>query len=272
MDKWANKLGELVDRAVHWFDSSVSTLDDGEGNTANIWKTTIFIGVVGTITFHFVVTTILLIADMRSPHAPMVEDTAIEFDFTDAESDIGKDQYVTEDELAEQEPERERLNFQQLMESYDQRSEQIKASPEMERKIREKLEQEIEAEKTHDWQQERQKEPERQQTKQEQQKPEPKEINKGPADIAVNMKDRRLIQRPPNPVYLCRGHGKVTLIVKVNPAGKVVSAEVSPHGTNTTSTCTHEYAQKAALQARFNEKADAPRPQTGSMTFTFAAQ
>lgn len=278
MDKWLDKIATKIDAGFAWLDSRIGDLDDGEGERKpnSIWKTTIFIGIVGTLTFHFVVTTILFVADMRSPHEPIVESAAIEFDFTDEdyESEMGKDQYVSEEDAEDKLPARERMNFKELMESYDSRSQPVRVSPDLAKRIEEELRQEIESEKQIDWNQELEEElpkPKPQQTPV-MQDPEPIKRSNGPADVKVSMKGRHLTVAPPNPVYLCRGHGKVTLIIKANPMGKVVSAQVSPHGTNTNNACIQEYARKSAMMARFNAKRDAPRPQVGSMTFNFVAQ
>ena len=224
--------------------------------SSDIWKTTVFIGIAGTLTFHLVVTTIFLVMDMRSPHTSMPEENNIEFDFTQEEtnpddSDLG--QYFSEEEMEEMLGDREKLDFKQLMQAHEQRTGPMKASSDLEQKIMDEFEREILAETTFNPEQHR-----RQQVQQEVQ-PAPRELKPvtRSGQVFVDYKGVRP-RRPVHkelPAYLCKGYGVVTIKVKVNPSGKVIGASVDPAGTTTRNSFNLAEAKTAALGTRFNAKA-----------------
>lgn len=76
----------------------------------------------------------------------------------------------------------------------------------------------------------------------------------------------------PVPVYQCQGSGKVYMNIQVDQRGYVISASVDNAKSQITDECLIEAAKRAALTARFNEKAGAPDKQTGYITYIFIAQ
>ena len=75
----------------------------------------------------------------------------------------------------------------------------------------------------------------------------------------------------PVPAYKCFGGGTVTVIIKVNAAGRVVDATVDP-STSSTDPCLRKWAVSYAKTARFSESMTAPNPQTGDIIYQFIAQ
>lgn len=75
----------------------------------------------------------------------------------------------------------------------------------------------------------------------------------------------------PVPAYKCFGGGTVTVIIKVNAAGRVIDANVDP-STSSTDPCLRKWAVSFAKTARFSESMSAPNPQTGDIIYQFIAQ
>ena len=75
----------------------------------------------------------------------------------------------------------------------------------------------------------------------------------------------------PVPAYKCYGGGTVTVIIKVNAAGRVIDANVDP-STSSTDPCLRKWAVSFAKTARFSESMSAPNPQTGDIIYQFIAQ
>jgi hypothetical protein len=63
--------------------------------------------------------------------------------------------------------------------------------------------------------------------------------------------------------------GKVVVEIVVDKNGKVIRATPGARGSSTTNTTLYKIAKEAALEARFNVKADAMAEQKGTMTFVF---
>ncbi|HOP12488.1 MAG TPA: hypothetical protein PLH09_00815 [Lentimicrobium sp.] len=76
----------------------------------------------------------------------------------------------------------------------------------------------------------------------------------------------RLIPRPPNTF---RERGTVVVTIYVNRAGIVTRVITGAKGTTTSSTELRKLAERAALQARFSPKDDAPEEQRGTITYIF---
>lgn len=77
-----------------------------------------------------------------------------------------------------------------------------------------------------------------------------------------------------NPGYTC-GHGssgKVSVIIKVNQAGNVVTATYDPSQSSGANACMIEQATKYAKISRFAYSGSAPKSQTGRITYTFISQ
>jgi hypothetical protein len=77
-----------------------------------------------------------------------------------------------------------------------------------------------------------------------------------------------------NPGYTC-GHGssgKVTIKIRVDQAGNVVSSVYVPEMSFNANSCMIEQATKYAGMSRFNYSASAPKTQDGIITYTFVSQ
>ena len=73
------------------------------------------------------------------------------------------------------------------------------------------------------------------------------------------------------PIYKCQGAGKITLRIEVNPRGDVEKATVLA-SESVTDQCLSETAISSALITKFNSDINAPKIQTGTLTFHFVAQ
>ena len=75
----------------------------------------------------------------------------------------------------------------------------------------------------------------------------------------------------PSPIYKCQGAGIITLRIEVSPGGYVEKATVLA-SESVTDQCLVEIAIGTALISRFNSDINAPKIQTGTLTFHFVAQ
>jgi hypothetical protein len=82
--------------------------------------------------------------------------------------------------------------------------------------------------------------------------------------------ENRFHTKLPIPVYLAQGGGKVRVNIKVDRAGKVISADpvVEPQ----LSEQVLSYAKTAALRSTFNPDNNAPQPQSGFIVYHFIPQ
>jgi TonB family protein len=83
--------------------------------------------------------------------------------------------------------------------------------------------------------------------------------------------DGRKASHLPIPAYRCMGAGQVTVIITVDPAGKVLNAKVqddvsSPDG------CLRNFAVRAARLSRFSSFPGAAPKQLGNIVYEFIAQ
>lgn len=102
-------------------------------------------------------------------------------------------------------------------------------------------------------------------------KPEEKEsIYTGPSVLSYHLEGRKGSYLP-IPAYKCIGAGEVTVIITVDPQGRVVKAKIQEE-VSSTDPCLREYALNAASQSRFSQKNDAPARQTGNIVYAFLAQ
>lgn len=76
----------------------------------------------------------------------------------------------------------------------------------------------------------------------------------------------------PIPIYKCQGSGKVVLSIKVNQKGDVEEAQIVPGMTSASDPCLSETAINTAMISRFNPDVNAPKIQTGTITYEFVAQ
>lgn len=74
------------------------------------------------------------------------------------------------------------------------------------------------------------------------------------------------------PEYDSQSEGIVVVEIKVDPYGNVTEATPGAEGTTVTDKKLWNAARKAAMEAHFNPKADAPAVQTGTITYIFKLQ
>ena len=92
----------------------------------------------------------------------------------------------------------------------------------------------------------------------------------GESSVSYNLKDRyaRIL---PIPVFKCESGGKVVVSIIVNPRGVVMKAEVIENQSASDERL-WRVAEDAAKRSRFNDKADAPAQQKGTITYNFVKQ
>ena len=93
---------------------------------------------------------------------------------------------------------------------------------------------------------------------------------KGPTRIEYSLENRTHTYLP-IPIYKCQGAGKITLRIEVTPNGSVEKAIVLV-SESVTDECLIETAINSAYITKFNSNINAPRVQTGTLTFHFVAQ
>ncbi len=92
----------------------------------------------------------------------------------------------------------------------------------------------------------------------------------GPSVLSYSMEGRKGSYLP-IPAYKCIGSGEVTVIVTIDPSGKVLQVKIQDD-ISSSDKCLREYALKAASQSRFSKKSDAPARQIGNIVYEFIAQ
>ena len=83
--------------------------------------------------------------------------------------------------------------------------------------------------------------------------------------------DGRKGRHLPTPAYKCYGGGDIFVIIKVDKAGRVVSAEIND-AISANDACMKREAVKAAKSSRFSGSPTAPDPQIGEIVYRFIAQ
>lgn len=96
--------------------------------------------------------------------------------------------------------------------------------------------------------------------------------DKGQTDGSANahLKGRNVIGTLPRPSYSVQESGIVVVTVWVDQYGNVTKALAGADGTTVTSTELWTAARNAAMKAHFNQKADAPALQQGTITYIFS--
>lgn len=89
------------------------------------------------------------------------------------------------------------------------------------------------------------------------------------AEYDLPGREARLIHIPG---YKCKGGGVVKVNIVVNPAGQVVEAAIDPAASSYVGECLPTEALSSAKRSVFFIKSDAPKRQTGSITFRFIPQ
>jgi hypothetical protein len=83
--------------------------------------------------------------------------------------------------------------------------------------------------------------------------------------------ENRFHVRLPIPVFLAKGGGLITIDIQVNRAGEVIKAEARPSA-NINDPMLPVYATQAAERTIFNSDSKAPTVQKGTITYRFVAQ
>lgn len=95
-------------------------------------------------------------------------------------------------------------------------------------------------------------------------------IYSGESNIVYYLENRYHMSLP-IPVYLAQGGGTVVVDISVNRNGQVVEASVRKNSSIRDEQI-YAYAEVAALRTIFNQDADAPEIQRGTIHYTFVAQ
>ncbi len=85
----------------------------------------------------------------------------------------------------------------------------------------------------------------------------------------AHLQGRSVLGTLPKPSYSAQLEGKVVVQIKVNQYGEVTDAIPGVEGTTVTDKNLWTAARNAALKAHFNQKADAPAVQLGTITYIF---
>lgn len=103
-------------------------------------------------------------------------------------------------------------------------------------------------------------------------KEEPKDmpVYQGPSVLSYSLSGRKGSYLP-IPAYKCVGEGEVTVIITVEPSGRVTNAKIQEEVSSTDS-CLRNYALKAASSSRFSANPNAPSRQIGNIVYSFVAQ
>lgn len=103
-------------------------------------------------------------------------------------------------------------------------------------------------------------------------KEEPKDtpVYQGPSVLSYSLSGRKGSYLP-IPAYKCMGEGEVTVIITVDPSGKVTNTKIQEEVSSTDS-CLRDYALKAARSSRFSSNPNAPSRQIGNIIYSFVAQ
>ena len=88
----------------------------------------------------------------------------------------------------------------------------------------------------------------------------------------AHVKGRNVVGSLPKPAYGAQAEGTVVVLVKIDPYGNVTEAIPGVEGTTVTDKGLWTAARNAAMKAHFNQKADAPAVQQGTITYVFKLQ
>ena len=92
----------------------------------------------------------------------------------------------------------------------------------------------------------------------------------GPSVVSYTL-DGRKASHLKIPAYRCMGSGDVTVIITVDPSGKVLNAKVLD-AVSADDKCLRDFAIRAARLSRFSASTKAPARQTGEILYRFVAQ
>lgn len=92
----------------------------------------------------------------------------------------------------------------------------------------------------------------------------------GPSVLSYTL-DGRKASHLKIPAYQCYGGGEVTVIITVDPSGRVLNAKVMDD-VSSQDQCLRDFAIRAARLSRFSSSRTAPARQTGEIVYRFIAQ
>ena len=108
-------------------------------------------------------------------------------------------------------------------------------------------------------------------SKPEKKREEPKSSSyKGPSVVSYELEGRKA-SKLSIPAYRCLGAGHVTVIITVDPSGKVLNAKVQDE-VSSDDKCLRDFAIRAARLSRFSASGTAPARQVGNIVYLFVAQ
>lgn len=108
-------------------------------------------------------------------------------------------------------------------------------------------------------------------SKPERKREEPKSSSyKGPSVVSYELEGRKA-SKLSIPAYRCLGAGHVTVIITVDPSGKVLNAKVQDE-VSSDDKCLRDFAIRAARLSRFSASGTAPARQVGNIVYLFVAQ
>ena len=92
----------------------------------------------------------------------------------------------------------------------------------------------------------------------------------GPSVVSYSL-DGRKASSLSIPAYRCMGSGMVTVIITVDPGGRVINASIQEEASSSDK-CLRDYAIRAARLSRFSSSSSAPARQMGDIVYQFIAQ
>lgn len=93
---------------------------------------------------------------------------------------------------------------------------------------------------------------------------------KGPSVVSYELEGRKA-SKLSIPAYRCLGAGYVTVVITVDPSGKVLNAKIQDE-VSSDDKCLRDFAIRAARLSRFSASATAPARQVGNIVYLFVAQ
>lgn len=95
-------------------------------------------------------------------------------------------------------------------------------------------------------------------------------VYSGPSVVSYYLEGRKASHLS-IPAYRCMGAGEVTVIISVDPSGKVIGAKVD-ESVSSTDGCLRSFAIRAARLSKFSASTTAPPKQVGNIVYEFIAQ
>ena len=88
----------------------------------------------------------------------------------------------------------------------------------------------------------------------------------------AQLKGRNVVGVLPKPIYAVQESGKVVVAITVDQWGTVTKTQAGAEGTTVTNKELWNAARNAAMNTHFNQKADAPALQQGTITYIFTLE